>query len=61
MKFSVSKTNNITAPNELTPINSSKGINNEKITKKNKLILCLFNKNLGIFINVLITVFFNWN
>ena len=61
MKFSASKTNNITAPNEVTPIDSSKGINSEKIMKKNKLILCLFKNNLGIFINVLITVFFNWN
>lgn len=61
IKLSASKTNNITDPNEVTPIDSSKGINSEKIMKKNKLILCLFKKNLGIFINVLITVFFNWN
>lgn len=58
IKFSISKTNNITAPNEATPIDSNKGINNEKIMKKNELILCFFKRNFGIFINVLITDIF---
>ena len=55
MKFSISKTNNITAPNEATPIDSNIGMNNEKMIKKNKLILCSFKRNLGIFIKVLNT------